>query len=98
MNLSWVSTFINLYFPYTLPYLLSGCRNAIGIAWMTVIAAEMIAASEGLGYFIEVSRIFLLPAQVLSAMIIIGCIGVVLLNGIRLVETKFTSWRPISYD
>jgi ABC-type nitrate/sulfonate/bicarbonate transport system permease component len=64
---------------------------------MCVIVAEIIASSQGLGYFIEVSRFSLEPTRVISAMLIIGVIGLVLHNLIELVEKKATSWRSVVY-
>jgi NitT/TauT family transport system permease protein/sulfonate transport system permease protein len=96
-SLTVVQKFIHIIFPFSLPYLIAGSKTAIGIAWMCVIVAEIIASSQGLGYFIEVSRFSLEPTRVISAMLIIGVIGLVLHNLIELVEKKATSWRSVVY-
>jgi ABC-type nitrate/sulfonate/bicarbonate transport system permease component len=49
-----------------------------GIARMCVIIAEMIAASNGLGYMIQINRLMVNTPQVILGMICIGCIGFVM--------------------
>ena len=65
-----VQYFRHIVVPFTTPYLLAGCKTGIGIAWMAVVAAEMIAANSGLGYFIETSRVLLRTEEVIIGMII----------------------------
>jgi ABC-type nitrate/sulfonate/bicarbonate transport system permease component len=64
--------------PSALPSILSGYRIGLGIAWMAVMAAEMIAAPSGLGYLIHVSQDMLRTDRVVAGMIAIGCMGFVL--------------------
>ncbi len=85
--------FIHVVFPFTLPYLFTGAKTGIGFSWMVVIAAEMISASHGLGYFIETSRVLLKIEEVIAAMIIIGLIGYLMHLAIVFSEKKITSWR-----
>ncbi len=92
-NLNPIQKFTNIIFPFTLPYLLTGCRTSIGFSWMAVIAAEMIAGNYGLGYFIEVNRVLLNTEYVIATMIIIGIIGYLMNRLIVYLEVKVTSWR-----
>jgi len=66
-------------FPAALPELLSGIRIALGIAWLVVVAAEMIAVNSGLGYLVIDSRNAGKRYDlVVAAMVLIGVIGLAL--------------------
>ena len=67
-----------ILFPAILPRILPALRISLGIAWLVVVAAEMIAVKSGLGYLILDSRNALRMDLVLGAMIAIGMIGVFL--------------------
>jgi len=64
--------------PAILPGVLPALRISLGVAWMVVVAAEMIAVKSGLGYLILDARNALRMDVVIAAMITIGVIGVVL--------------------
>ncbi|MFA6064390.1 MAG: ABC transporter permease [archaeon] len=96
-SLTFSQKFVHIVFPFSVPYLINGCKTAIGWAWMCVIAAEIIASSQGLGYFIEINRFSLNTSSVISAMLIIGVIGLILQKVIQVIETKLTSWRSVSH-
>lgn len=70
--------FTMIIFPAILPSVLVNLRISLGIAWIVVVAAEMIAVKSGLGFLIIDSRNALRMDYVLDAMIIIGAIGVML--------------------
>jgi NitT/TauT family transport system permease protein len=55
-GLSGFPLFHRVIFPATLPQIITGLRIALGIAWLVVVAAEMIAANSGLGYLIIDAR------------------------------------------
>ncbi len=63
-------------FPAILPQLITALRVAIGVAWMVVVAAEMIAVRSGLGYLIVDARNGLRMDLVVCGMITIGAIGI----------------------
>lgn len=64
--------------PAILPQLITGLRVTGGIAWLVLVAAEMIAGNDGLGFSIHDARNGLRPDLVLVGMIVIGLIGVIL--------------------
>ena len=80
--------------PAALPQMLVGLRIALGIAWLVVVAAEMIAVDSGLGYLvIDARNAGKRYDLVVAAMILIGVIGLALDLGIRRVETlKSVRW------
>jgi NitT/TauT family transport system permease protein len=74
-------------FPAALPKIIVGLRIALGIAWLVVVAAEMIAVDSGLGYLVIDSRNSGKRYDlVVAAMLIIGLIGLILDTGIRRLE------------
>jgi len=92
----WVM-FRRVVIPAVLPEIIIGMRIGIGVAWLVVVAAEMIALRSGLGYLIMDSRNAGNRYDlVIAAMIIIGVIGL-LLDGItRLLEKlKTVRWRYV---
>jgi NitT/TauT family transport system permease protein len=89
--------FRQVVIPAVLPEIIVGMRIGIGVAWLVVVAAEMIALRSGLGYLIMDSRNAGNRYDlVIAAMIIIGTIGL-LLDGItRLLEKlKTVRWRYV---
>jgi NitT/TauT family transport system permease protein len=81
-------------FPAALPKIIVGLRIALGIAWLVVVAAEMIAVDSGLGYLVIDSRNSGKRYDlVVAAMLIIGLIGLVLDTGFRRLEKiKSVRW------
>ena len=74
-------------FPAALPQILIGLRLALGIAWLVVVAAEMVAVDSGLGYLVIDSRNSGKRYDlVIAAMLIIGIIGFILDAGFRMIE------------
>lgn len=80
-------------FPSTLPYIIAGLRVGLGVGWMCVIAAELISATSGLGYMIQIARTTIETEKVIAGMVVIGVIGFAM-NAIMLwVERRFISWQ-----
>jgi NitT/TauT family transport system permease protein len=81
--------------PAVLPEIIVGMRIGLGVAWLVVVAAEMIALRSGLGYLIMDSRNAGNRYDlVVAAMIIIGMIGLVLDGVMRLLERlKSVRWK-----
>ena len=78
--------------PSALPYILAGMRVGLGVGWMCVIAAELIAATSGLGYMIQTARVLIETEKVLAGMITIGIIGLGMNHLMLLLERKLTPW------
>lgn len=81
-------------FPAALPQMIIGLRIALGIAWLVVVAAEMIAVDSGLGYLvIDARNSGKRYDLVLAAILLIGVIGLVLDFGFRRIERlKSVRW------
>ncbi|HLA70174.1 MAG TPA: ABC transporter permease [Steroidobacteraceae bacterium] len=87
--------FLQVVIPATLPQIIVGMRIGLGVAWLVVVAAEMIALHSGLGYLIIDSRNAGNRYDlVIAGMIIIGLIGLALDGFMRLLEgMKIVRWR-----
>ncbi|HLF78290.1 MAG TPA: nitrate ABC transporter permease [Dehalococcoidia bacterium] len=70
--------FLRIVLPYSLPFVLTGMRLSMGIAWMVIVAGEMLSGGTGIGFFIWDSWNALSLERVISAIILIGLVGVVL--------------------
>lgn len=75
--------------PTVLPGILAGVRVAIGGAWMTVVAAELVASSAGLGYMLVQAQYAIQPSIVLVSMFIIGLVGGLLSLAFSAVERRY---------
>lgn len=79
--------------PSTLPEVFTGMKVGIGIAWSTLVAAELIAASVGLGWVVEQAASELQTGIVIAGIIVIGILGYIMEFGIRLLERAVVPWR-----
>jgi NitT/TauT family transport system permease protein len=87
--------FRRVVIPAVLPQIIVGMRIGLGVAWLVVVAAEMIALRSGLGYLIIDSRNAGNRYDlVIAGMVIIGLIGLLLDGAMRLLEgLKWVRWR-----
>ena len=93
MELRGARVLFQVTLPAIMPQLVTALRVAIGVAWMVVVAAEMIAVPSGLGYLIVDARNGLRMDLVVCAMITIGAIGIGLDAAFaRLARIKSVRW------
>lgn len=92
-EVSKVRYFTKILLFFTLPYIFTGLKIGIGMAWMSVIAAELIAAQSGLGYYIQLNRLLLQTDNIIIGMMLIGIIGNLLQKLIELAEKKIVNWN-----
>ena len=67
--------FLYVALPATVPYILTGMRLAMGNSFVTIIAAELIAANAGLGKMIWDARLYMLVDQIFVALLVLGMLG-----------------------
>ena len=79
--------------PGALPAIMTGLRVGLMVAWMCVVAAELIAASSGIGYLIMDARQLSQSDVVLVGMITIGVIGKLMDSLIKRVESRLIRWK-----
>jgi sulfonate transport system permease protein len=82
--------------PGAFPAIMTGIRVGLMVAWMCVVAAELIAASSGIGYLIMDARQLSQSDVVLVGMITIGVIGKVMDSLIKRLEQRLIGWK-VSY-
>jgi taurine transport system permease protein len=85
--------FIKIGIPSALPITFAGMKIALGNAWSTLVAAELIAANAGLGYMITMGRQFSRPDIIIIGMLTIGLLGYILTNLFELLEKRIIRWR-----
>ena len=76
--------------PCSLPHIITGLRLSIGVAWLVIVAGEMLSGGIGIGFFVWDSWNALSLEKVISAILIIGLVGLLLDRGFSFVEKKFT--------
>ena len=82
----------DILIPASLPVIFPGLRIALGVGWMCVVAAELIAAQSGLGYMIQQNRVLLQTQNVVTGMITIGVIGFAMSALMELAEKRLLPW------
>jgi sulfonate transport system permease protein len=80
--------------PGALPSIFVGLRYALGIMWLTLIVAETISASSGLGYMAMNAREFMLVDVVVLSILIYAALGKLADSVARLLERVSLSWHP----
>ena len=78
--------------PGALPAILTGIRVGLGNAWVCVVAAEMIAATKGVGYMLSNGRSMSRADDVILAMLLIGIVGKVMDDILKIVSKRFMKW------
>ncbi|MEN3285974.1 MAG: sulfonate transport system permease protein [Bradyrhizobium sp.] len=86
--------FRRVIFPGALPSIFVGLRFALGIMWLTLIVAETIAASSGLGYMAMQAREFMQIDVVVLSILIYALLGKVADSASRALERLTLSWHP----
>jgi ABC-type nitrate/sulfonate/bicarbonate transport system permease component len=75
-----------------LPNIFTGLRIGLGVSWMVLVAAELVAATSGLGFMIEDARNFLRTDVIFMGMVVIGCMGILMERILRRVERALLVW------
>ena len=76
--------------PFSLPHIITGLRLSIGVAWLVIVAGEMLSGGMGIGFFVWDSWNALSLEKVISAILIIGLVGLLLDRGFSFLEKKVT--------
>jgi nitrate/nitrite transport system permease protein len=76
--------------PFSLPHIITGLRLSIGVAWLVIVAGEMLSGGMGIGFFVWDSWNALSLEKVISAILIIGIVGLLLDRIFSIIEKKVT--------
>jgi sulfonate transport system permease protein len=82
--------------PATMPGLLTGLRGGMGLGWMFVVAAELIAASQGLGFLLSEGRVMARPDVVVGAILLFAILGKISDVFIQIVQKRALHWQDIA--
>ncbi len=75
--------------PYALPHIITGLRLGMGVAWLVIVAGEMLSAGMGIGFFVWDSWNALSLEKILCAILIIGLVGLLLDKGFDALQKRF---------
>jgi len=78
--------------PATLPSLLVGARIGLTQAWLFLVAAELLAATRGLGFMLTEGQQISRPDEILSAILLLAVFGKLSEMGMRVIEARLTGW------
>ncbi len=96
LGLSRLTLLRKIYFPASLPGLMTGLRASLGLGWMFLVAAELIASTSGLGYLLTDGRETGRADLVLVAIISLALLGK-LTDGILVaIEHRLLAWRDVA--
>ena len=82
--------------PSALPLILTGLRIGLGVGWMALVAAELVAARSGLGFMIQSARYAFLTERVIFGMAVIGVLGLTMDRVMRTLERRLSPWATAS--
>ncbi|MGE8410533.1 MAG: ABC transporter permease subunit [Pseudomonas sp.] len=79
--------------PAALPEMLTGMRIAIGFGWTTLVAAEMVAATAGLGFMVLSASKFMVTEVVIMGILVIGLLALLFDFAMRALERRLVPWK-----
>ncbi|WP_255646926.1 taurine ABC transporter permease TauC [Inquilinus sp. Marseille-Q2685] len=79
--------------PNALPEILTGVRIGLGVGWSTLVAAELVAATSGLGFMIQSAAQFLVTDVVVLGILVIAAVAFLLEVLLRLLQRRLTPWH-----
>jgi nitrate/nitrite transport system permease protein len=88
LKLSRTTTLRRIVIPATLPYVFTGYRLSLGLAWLVIVAAEMLTGTPGVGGFLWQEYNSLVYSHIILSVLTIGAIGFVLDRLMGLVEAR----------
>ena len=91
LRLSRIKTLFKVLIPATMPYMFTGFRLSLGIAWLVIVAAEMLTGVPGVGGFLWQEYNSLIYEHIILCILTIGIIGFILDRLMSLVEARFKS-------
>ncbi|MDX1915454.1 MAG: nitrate ABC transporter permease [Methylophilus sp.] len=90
LNLSEWNVVTKILFPYVLPYMMTGVRLSIGVAWLVIVAAEMLTGGVGIGFWVWDEWNNLNVEHIIIAIFIVGLVGFMLELMLTAIAKRFT--------
>jgi sulfonate transport system permease protein len=94
-GMSELQVFLHVVLPSALPSIFVGLRYGLGIMWLTLIVAETISATSGIGYMAMNAREFMLVDVVVFAILVYAALGKLADAIARLLERVCLAWNPV---
>jgi sulfonate transport system permease protein len=94
LGLTRRETLLHVVLPAALPGFLVGLRQALGIAWISLVVAEQINASAGIGYLVMNARDFLQTDVIFDGLLVYALLGLATDRLVRSLEIHMLAWRP----
>ena len=91
LRLSRWQTFTKIMVPATMPYVFTGYRLSLGLAWLVIVASEMLTGTPGVGGFLWQEYNSLIYSHILLCIIVIGIVGFTLDRLMGMVEFRLKS-------
>jgi ABC-type nitrate/sulfonate/bicarbonate transport system permease component len=95
LGASQTRLFVTIAIPAALPYIFAGLRVALAASWTTLVAAELVAAQDGLGWLLQNGRRFLRTDLVMAGVVIIGVLAFTMDRGLRYLQRRLTRWADV---
>jgi sulfonate transport system permease protein len=92
-RLTPAALFRRILLPAALPHIFTGLRTGLSLAWMFMVAAELIAATRGLGYLLSDGRETGRPDLVFGAILLLAVLGKLTDGGMKRIESRVLRWR-----
>lgn len=89
----WRVLMSDIIVPSVLPYAFHGLRLGMGLGWFCVVAAEMMGASSGLGYGIQLFSLNIEMPKLYSYLVVIGLMGYLSNSLLQIVDQRLSHWR-----
>ncbi|TAM43734.1 MAG: nitrate ABC transporter, permease protein [Gammaproteobacteria bacterium] len=89
LNLSPWKLFSRILFPSVVPYVLTGVRLSVGVAWLVIVAAEMLTGGVGIGFWVWDQWNNLSVQHIIIAIFVVGVVGLLLEQAILLMARRF---------
>ena len=85
---------LHVILPAAVPYLMTGARISLGLAWMAMVAGELVGADAGLGWRIMWYQEFFAMDKVMAIILVIGVLGFIADAGLRWLQRALFHWNP----
>jgi NitT/TauT family transport system permease protein len=90
LGASRLEVFYKVVLPATVPQMMTGVRVGVGVGWMTIVAAEMVSANGGIGWFIWTYGDLGRYREMFAGMLMLGIVSVVIARGLVVLERRLT--------
>lgn len=90
LNLSEWKILTKILFPFVMPYMMTGVRLSIGVAWLVIVAAEMLTGGVGIGFWVWDEWNNLNVEHIIIAIFVVGIVGLLLEQFLLAIAKRFS--------